>query len=564
MLAEHVLLECGFDVSDLHLASTLMGLVKEDHALVQLALCILSRAARKGDVGVDLASPTFQDGMDLYFLSQMDLKNITKVVAASRLSSDGTDNTPVVVDKNGFCYFYRYWKAQEQLALRILSTSTPSTIECGDPVRNSIELAKASGFLAITGGPGTGKTTLVAKVLAELLAEQPQLSIVLCTPTGKAAIRLRTALLEAKQQGGVLTSYSEGITSKIPEEVSTIHKLLCPIGTTGGFRFNAENLLPIDVLVVDEASMIDLQLMGNLFDAVSNDAKIILIGDKHQLSSIQPGMVLGDICYGESNHFAKNDHVAKCIVTLEKSYRFGDKSEIGMLAAAVNRGNVETAYSILLNATNENVFYVDTDDPDAREKLLALAHTSYLAFGQEANPIDKLRKFNCVRVLCATNQGPLGVHALNEEISKRLLSNMVFFGDGMVTENQPIMMTQNDYAINLFNGDVGIVCQDDKSRGQVAFSTEEGTIRFVSSSMIHSYQSAFAISIHKSQGSEFNHTIVVLPETVSPVLSRELLYTAITRAKKKLTIFASQEVIAHCIRHPVERTTGLRDRLWKD
>lgn len=448
----------------------------------------------------------------------------------------------------------------------------------------SVAVAATRHFSVISGGPGTGKTTTVTKLLA-LLIEQgllanDALTIKLVAPTGKAAARLTESIAGAKGK----LDLDVKVAQLIPEQAGTIHRLLGVVPQRQSFRHDADNPLHLDVLVVDEASMVDLPLMAKLLAALPPHARLILLGDKDQLSSVEAGSVLADICAyataGYSNtqitwlnnitqydlgSYQSNDASAiyDSLCLLRKSYRFDADSGIGCLADAVNKGDV---------AGVDKVFADDFSDIDLHplsseqyESLISMACEGYRTYLQEvaASPDDQQAKrvlsaFNDFQILTAIREGDFGVKGLNERIERALSTRRLITKTGSDWyAGRPIMITQNDHGLGLYNGDIGICMLDNTDRMRVYFEMADGTIQAFLPSRLPPHQTVFAMTIHKSQGSEFNHTVMLLPQKFTPVLTRELVYTGITRAKQKLDIFANVAVMKKAVKLRTERTSGL-------
>lgn len=463
-------------------------------------------------------------------------------------------------------------------------------------------VALSRRFTVISGGPGTGKTTTVAKLLAALVlqekTEQQSPNICLVAPTGKAAARLTESIGNAIVQLPI----DNATKALIPVQASTLHRLLGSIPNSTQFRHNSDNKLHLDILVVDEASMVDLPMMCKLFDALPNHARIILLGDKDQLASVEAGAVLGDICsFLDFGYSARQSNllsrltgfiiepikssvsippVSDSLCMLQKSYRFNKRSGIGQLATAVNMGDVNAVESICKKGFED--ITVNALTGEGFSSLLELLHQEYRDYlelahqlplmSDQAN-ISKLKldvklvldAFNRCRLLCAVREGEFGVIRLNQRI-ERLLTNrkLISPNDDLWYVGRPIMILRNDYNLGLFNGDIGICLPDlssNEKRLKVYFELPDGTVKGILPSRIPQHELAYAMTIHKSQGSEFGTTLMVLPMEFSPVLTRELVYTGITRAKKSLCLFANPRVLHNAISVKTERTSGLTVRL---
>jgi exodeoxyribonuclease V alpha subunit len=447
-------------------------------------------------------------------------------------------------------------------------------------------MAIRSDFSIISGGPGTGKTTTVGKILTLLLEKEPGLVIKMVAPTGKAAERLNESIKLFKQQWG--TKIEPEILDAIPETAQTIHRFL---GINAyKLYYDKYSPAPIDILVIDEASMVSLPLFAKTFDALPDHCRVILLGDKDQLMAVENGNVLKDMTDADTlNAFSLDfvDTVADMtdqeieleviktptfidddVIQLEYSWRFHDSSGIGILSRTVNAADESTPQEELLDLFPK---YSDikleaiTDEKGIKEFIIKFCKdhlTGYkeaLAKGNIAEIIEALAKF---RVLCAVNDGPFGVNEINPLIEKALFPdrNSTLFYHG-----RPILITQNDYRLNLVNGDVGIIIKenlsDDNSELKAFFPAADGTFREFNPASLGEHRTAFTISIHKSQGSEFENVYIILPDEGNRILTKELIYTAITRAKENCTIIASPEILCQAARKRMVRISGLKEKL---
>lgn len=551
-------------------------------------------------------------------------------------------------------YLRRYWRyeqlvrdgIQQRLAAPIevdgaalreqldalFEPAPPRPNQLPDWQRIACGLAARRAFFIITGGPGSGKTTTVVRLLAVLqgLAAHAQADpprIELAAPTGKAAARLTESIRNETQRIGD----AHRAIGDIPNQVKTLHRLLGSVPNSRHFRHHAANPLPADLVVVDEASMVDVEMMAHLMDALRPDARLVLIGDKDQLSSVEAGAVLGDLCQrAEQAHYRPEtadwmqqatgdtlppelidddgDRLDQAIVMLRKSHRFSEAGGIGALAKAVNRDDATTQTPAdrlhkvlqLFDQEQDQTLGViqrmplaDTHDPAFTELILAAyeAEGSYLrkildqapGNGTDRAAIDRwaediLQAQKAFQLLTPLRQGPLGVEGLNQRIIDLLKAAALLPNPGgrQVVEatagaprqwfaGRPVLITQNDYGLNLMNGDIGVTLSvPDRGssaslRLRVAFPGPDGGVRWVLPSRLQHVETVFAMTVHKSQGSEFTHTALVLPETSNPVLTRELVYTAITRARERFTLLDSSElVLGDALTQRVQRVSGLR------
>lgn len=528
--------------------------------------------------------------------------------------SDGSKPTPLVL-QNGRLYLQRMWQYEGDVVRFIASDSTAAWVNEPREVNETllrvtldqlfglggaeVDWQKVAAAVAatrrisvISGGPGTGKTTTVAKLLTALiqLSQGQRLRIQLAAPTGKAAARLTESLGNAIRQ----LALTDDERRLFPDQASTLHRLLGAQPNSQRLRYHRGNPLNLDVLVVDEASMVDLPMMARLIAALPAKAQVIFLGDRDQLASVEAGAVLGDICrfaewgYSESraeqlarltgctltgiipigNVPTDTVNVRDSLCLLRKSYRFDEKSGIGQLALAVNAGKYHHALSVL-NGTYSDVECSSLADSDDYQVLLeecVAGYKHYLQLASSgAHSVDVLAAFGRYQLLCALRTGPFGVSGLNERIEQLLhRKRLIERASGPVGRwyvGRPVMIGLNDSALGLFNGDIGIALYDPEGELRVHFQLPDGSVKSVQPSRLPSHETAYAMTVHKSQGSEFEHTALVLPNTFMPVLTRELVYTAITRARQRLTLYCSEAVLSNAIRTPTQRRSGLVDRL---
>lgn len=442
-------------------------------------------------------------------------------------------------------------------------------------------VALSCQFSVISGGPGTGKTTTVAKLLAALIScndKKHSLDIKLVAPTGKAANRLTQSIASAVAKLPV----SDLIREQIPQQASTIHRLLGALPNRVAFRHHQANQLHLDVLVVDEASMVDLALMAHLLLALPCHARVILLGDRDQLASVEAGSVLGDICAGAKQGYSKQGantlsaltgfcfnaqtHIAPVsdgVCLLKKSYRFHANSGIGQLAYAINSGERLQLDKVLEHGFNDICLYELTAETYSQAiDFIVQSYQAYLhALSEGQSHLQILSLFAKSRMLCALTKGPFGVAGLNHEIEKALSAqNLIKPKDDIFYPGRPIMIMQNDHGQGLYNGDIGIVVQQDDSL-RVIFDVADGSVKCFLPSRLPLHQTAYAMTVHKSQGSEFEHVALMLPATASPVMTKELVYTGITRAKNKLDVFATRASLVQAMERKMQRSSGLTKAL---
>jgi len=482
------------------------------------------------------------------------------IILASKLA-DNLGKQPLVLD-NDQLYLQRYWDYEVQLAnsiQQLLSQEqsfkvAPELLDKYFPKeadlktnwqREAAEFAVTHAFAMITGGPGTGKTTTVVKILALLqeLSVEFTLNIALVAPTGKAAMRLQESIGQSKDK----LDCSDTIKAAIPKEVVTIHRLLGASQFSPYFKYNNKNPLAFDIIVVDEASMIDLALMSKLLSALKTGARLILLGDRDQLASVETGTVLADLSAA----------LPKYTQELKKSYRF--TGLIKDVSIAINEQKAELAWNILDQSVSDVCLL--------KEDLINYIVKQQLAYleliEKKANFIDIYQAFNAFQVLCATRRGVFSIEDINTRVLKQLRDKQKIKGRGEWYIGRPILITQNDAALGLYNGDIGICLSDSENQGRlfVGFLLADGTLRKYLPARLPYCETVFAMTIHKSQGSEFDEVLLILPEKVSPILTKELIYTGITRAKKSVKLLANKSIFIVTVKNRVLRGSGLVKRL---
>lgn len=431
----------------------------------------------------------------------------------------------------------------------------------------------------ITGGPGTGKTTTLAKFLRILYTCRPAARVALAAPTGKAAMRMLESLKRSA------AAFPEKVRQLIEGlKPSTLHRLLGWQRGSLAFRHNAERPLDYDFLVVDEASMVDMPMFARLLDALGDRTRLVLLGDKDQLASVEAGSLLGDLCQSVGNvrlngfdasfcdwcngflgvgrglrdedRATAHGVLAGCVTELRLSHRFRAQGDIGRLSRAIISGDADAVQAIAVAESPELAF-----DTACSDSVLDGFVQGYADFIRESDPLKALAALNRLRVLVAVREGPRGLYAVNRRIEQMLQSRGLLTPSGDFYDNRPVIVTRNNYELGLYNGDVGIT-RKSGDRLRVHFEAEDGGVRDVPAASLSHCDTVFAMTIHKSQGSEFDQVLLQLPEgTDTPILTRELLYTGVTRARKRVVLQASLDTLLHTTRERVRRTSGLQELL---
>jgi exodeoxyribonuclease V alpha subunit len=597
---------------DVHTAATLArlaGLGPKDRDVV-VAAALASRAPRHGHVCLDLLTVhesakaererngDLEPAVGIDALPwPIDLAAWQVDVAASPLvACEGIESSgrprPLHLDGN-LLYLERYRvyenriveeiarrAAQEPVALKISKsrrTELFDALSLSSEQRDAAERGASRSLSVIVGGPGTGKTHTVAALLALLLDGTTgegvdALRIALVAPTGKAAARMGESIAGRATELGSVPGTESLIAQMERAETSTIHRLLGAVPDSTNFRHDRSNPLVYDVVIVDETSMVSMPMLAKLLDAVSPDARIILVGDPGQLASVEAGSVLGDIAGPVADAIVDGtpipaEPLAACISVLTNSHRFPADSAIGKFAAAVRADDPEAAINVLRAATADasetSLRWHETEatSPEAasivRSEALetAIATMELAGEGQSAEALAELVK---VRVLCAHRRGPFGITRWNAQFEEWLAAGGARLTGFYV--GRPVLVTANDRANDLFNGDLGVVVTAGPNV-RVAFGSGAEP-RLVPPARLSSVETVHAMTIHKSQGSEFEHVVVVMPHQDSRLATRELLYTAVTRASKRVTLLGSEASVRAAIGRRVLRASGLADRLW--
>ena len=556
--------------------------------MVVLGAALASRAPQRGHVGVDLAtiatsasidSPRSADGDQRPAIDQLPWpdpkkwKNaFTKMLKAHQLTGVVRTGQPLLpnaprslmVFHNGLLYTDRLFSYEETVhrALKGLASNTRSTGDLltagiegsldtlfphGGAQANAARHALTHRLSVIAGGPGTGKTYTITRILAALTSiESPKIG--LAAPTGKAAGRMKEAIAAASQELGAEVAGRLGDI-----QASTIHRML---GFRDGIRFahDQANPLPFDVVVIDEVSMVSLPLMGRLLAAIGPSTRLILVGDQYQLASVEAGAVLGDIT--SSGAFADST-----VVTLTDSRRFDDSSGVGRLTRAIHRGDDDEVMAILDDPSISDVRRVDPSDADGVAELVITKGCDALERAQANDASGALELGGATKVLCATRRGQNGLDQWQKRIEigvRSRVNHRDFRGSWYV--GRPLIVTANDYLLGLFNGDTGVVVRSPSGARVVEFPDSDNTEQ-LNTAQLGDFETWWAMTIHKSQGSEFPHAVVCLPEAGSPILTRELLYTGVSRARTEVTVVADEVAIRAAVTTPIRRASGLAQML---
>jgi exodeoxyribonuclease V alpha subunit len=531
--------------ADVHVASRLGELAGEHDENVRLAVALAVRAPRRGHVFVDLervrdtASVESDEPVDLAALPWPAVGEWIARVAASPLvalgDDDPVDDRPLRL-LGSRLYLDRFWREERSVAADLGGLRADGRLD------------------VIAGGPGTGKTTSVARMVADLIeqapAQRPAL-IALAAPTGKAAARLQEVVHEEASRLPVSEDVRERMLGL---RASTLHRLLGRRpGSHSRFAHHRLARLPHDVVIVDETSMVSLSLMARLVEAVRPDARLVLVGDPGQLASIEAGVVLADIV-----------GVGRGVKVLERVHRFG--GGIARLADAVRRGDADGAVAAL-RASPDEIRWLDDDVHEdgaelgvVRERAVA-AGTSVFSAARDGAAREALAALGTFRLLCAHRRGPHGVSDWTSRVQAWLSAEVPELDvEQRDYVGRPLLVTENDYELGLYNGDTGVIVQGPGEHASAVFERGRELLHF-SPLRLGAVDTVYAMTIHKSQGSQFDTATVVLPPAGSRILTRELFYTAITRARRELILVGSEAAVRDAVERPVARASGLGQRL---
>lgn len=597
MDVQSLLLSGTFSQIDRQFSQFIARCTPQQNEMVQLAAALVSRATAQGNVclaldevvRIDTAAADGDDGM----VHQIDPSGWVAELRRSAVVGQPGDYRPMILDGSRL-YLQRYW-AYEQTVAQAIRRRCRSVATKEKTIRLKSELlqvfpegdhgqqqailsALTQGFTVVSGGPGTGKTYTLAKLILIMHQLDPSagLRIKLAAPTGKAVMRLQQSIERAMRAMG----HHLGDPPFGPENIQTLHRLLGAREGPSGFTHHPDNQLLVDMVMVDEASMIDLALMAALMGAMPDDARLVLIGDKNQLASVEAGAVLGDICMGVDDQHApsmqqdaagtRDGVLEDRIVLLTNGYRFGKQSGIDALAAAVHAGDFHEAEHLLNKKTCRDVSFKSIKDTQALQSALhSLAMENMAPSFEKNDPVEMMARLEGLVILSPLRNGPWGINTLNPWVEQVLIKHGSIkpwdAGREGWYPGRPVMVEQNDYHHHLFNGDLGVVAHTNGNVNAsltVYFSDNAGGYKTVPVQQLPAHQTAYAMTVHKSQGSEFDRVVLVLPQRETPLLTRELIYTAITRARGSVEIWGTRQSLKMAIRQRIKRTSGLGPLLW--
>lgn len=573
---------------------------------VETAVVFASLFLQAGHVYLPLDQPSEQwirqldidpEHSELVGLPEINLDDIIEFSPVG--TTPGKENCLFMLDETRF-YIRRYWYYEYFVAQKLTYLSS-NPMECtsvqsasevldqlfpgkreGDENTDYQKVAAALSlikrFLLISGGPGTGKTTTVARILALVLqvSDKP-LRIALAAPTGKAATRMAEALQEELKE----LHLESRLLELIPDKAQTLHRLLAPVEKRGLLPPAVPSHLPYDLIVMDEASMVDLTLMYRLMNHMDKNTRLIMMGDKDQLASVEAGSVLADICRKQDNRFTsitisylknmgmseplsagEQDALNDSIVYLTKNYRFDPDSGLSLLAEAANRSAIDTINNLLHSSEYPNLEIQSFQYTSKGLHALFTEMSRLLKRCRGRSAEQMIRLWSESVWLSVLRRGPFGADALNYMIEESLIRNQLIHPRNGWYSGRPVLVTRNDYTLGIYNGDMGVCTLSDKEVPWITFIKEDGNLKQIPASRLQIFEPGYVLTVHKSQGSEFGKVTLLLPREDTPVLTRELFYTAVTRAKNSFRLLGNSEVLHRGLARKTVRYTGLEKALY--
>lgn len=573
---------------DVHLAKLLARLAGDEHPEALLGIALTSQWTQRGHVCLNLQNlapehldariedPDAPTTHTLPAASEW-AKHLRQHPAIAELNrTDESVGKPMVLWRDHLLYLRRYWDYETSVARRlrewlergpriedgedrtgidafVANLFDQSSYDENDDQQRAVVEADRYPFFILTGGPGTGKTTTVLRLLALLLHREPDLTVALAAPTGKAALRLQDSI----SQGVASLACKDALKGRIPQQAETLHRLLGYRRHSTRFRHDANHPLPHDVVVVDEASMMDLSLCAKLLDALKPSARLILVGDRDQLPSVEAGAAFEAFCDPDSP-------LPK--VELKRNYRFSGDTGIGGLARAIRSGDADQVENLLGDSEDGSCRWQPLPSANQLRESLDVRLKAFLdGLAAADHPEEAFTVLDSFRVLCAHRTGPYGSVAINELVQSQWARTASSNSSSLNRwyPGRPLIITENDYATELFNGDTGVVLPW-KGKLHAFFRASGGEFRHLPPARLPAHESAYAMSVHKSQGSEFDEVHLILTDRPTRILTRELLYTGVTRARSRLLLWSSPESLRASVTRRLQRTSGMKERflLW--
>lgn len=593
-----------FNKLDIKIASIL----EKKNNLLLLIFLLLSKCTRNGNVCLDikkininffLKNHKIKKDKKIEKLIKIKYKEKIKILKKSNaICNPKKLNKPLVLSKNKL-YFQNLWKDEQtiicffkkNLSYKVNEKKLKKILneifefeEKKNWQKIAVTIAATSKISIISGGPGTGKTTIITKILLTLIKlNKKKIKIKIGAPTGKSVEKITHSINEELKKITIKKSDQK----KIPKKAYTIHRLLKFQPEKGTFYYNKKNQLTIDFLILDETSMIGLSIMARLIESLPKHTVVIFLGDKNQLPSIESGFIFNNLCYFSKFPYTKkrikqikkitgykikqkkikhNIKIQDNICMLTKNYRFHHKSEIGILSSAIKNNNIKKIKKILKNK-NKNIFFKNIDKIDDLNNIIKTISKKYKKYLKKIKNNKNKKKiinhFNKYRILTAKKKTNFGTKKINHIIEKMLHEQRYIKKKNKSSEDyegRPIMITENNYNLSLFNGETGIILKE-KCKLKAFFYKPNNLIKQINILCLPEYETAYAITVHKSQGSEFDEICLILPPIFDSNIKKELIYTAVTRAKKKITIYANINNFIKTIKNPTKRCSDLIDQL---
>ncbi|MBN1498590.1 MAG: exodeoxyribonuclease V subunit alpha [Spirochaetes bacterium] len=611
-----------FKPVDINLAEYLIGKSADKSKQIYLSIMLTSNALCKGSLCYDFSISNESDGIETAIKQNIpDITELEKLFFRSRIIGKPGEYLPLIYE-NQKLYFQKYYQYEKILAeklksiaaaipeinLELLRKNADKLFTNGESEPDFQKIAAVNSCINslsfISGGPGTGKTTTVVKILLllieQLLNKNIEPRIALTAPTGKAAAHLHNSVITALENIKQWYPPVDEYRNFIPGKSFTLHRLLGSIKNSAFFKYNSRNKMPYNIIIIDETSMTDIALMYKFITALSDKMHVIFLGDKDQLASVQAGSVLGDICAFPAENISEKiltnynsimetefktpvsadcGSIHKNIIFLTKSHRFSDTSGIGKYASLIRDRQTDEIQQLILSNAEKNVMFTSVPIrknhqdyiKENQEMLHKTVFTENLLNGYvkyfESKTVDEaFMLFKKFKILCAVKKGLFGTEIINEYIEKILHENRKINTKKQFYHLKPVIIQTNDYSLNLFNGDIGITFRDEATGLlKVYFEDNRNNVlqyRTYNPLQLKNYETVFAMTIHKSQGSEYEDILMVIPPDDIPVLTSELIYTGITRAKNRIVIFANEDIFLKACSRKVKRMSGLNRKIY--
>jgi len=526
-----------------------------------LAAGVLAKMQNEGHTRIDLqevgGKPVFEGSEMIYYAPSFNQwhKELTK----GRITGNTGEFKPLIIENERWVYFQKHWVYEDFIArwihkwaqkkdTRFASGKVDVPGELNAEQQKAIQVGLERQLLIITGGPGTGKTHVISHLLKSITTGDQSLRVALSAPTGKAAARLNQSLGIHNEPDTTLRAV-------------TIHSLLGK-SRNGSYRYNAKNKLTADLLVIDEASMIDISLMYHLLQAVPESCKVIFLGDENQLASVEAGAILGDLVQAAATD-SYSTSLSACLVQLTHSYRFGKESGVGLLAEAVKNQDFDTVMEVLSSDRYKDARMIEKSFSASLDEIYnSVLKPNFSTYTRERNTQEALSSFNSSKILLPLRSGVQGLEWVNHHLEERIKKDFGISGLQEWFHGRPVTITKNNYALNLRNGESGI-CWNENESVKVLFGseTDERGVKALVPGQLSGFETGYTMSIHKSQGSEYDHVIILLPEADFPILTRELLYTAVTRARLSVLVYTNASILEACLTKIVNRNSGIKEKI---